>query len=135
MDLMGSLDLGDFRGSEKQRPGYPVWWQQAAGRQMGSGDWLGPRRSWGMGRITRGPGGEVGSRTGRAGGDCGGGGGGPLRQPRGPERGGAGWLTLRDPGDAVSPWPGLVDPGGEGRAGPGRAGQGRGARCPGGSGL
>lgn len=50
------------------------------------------------------------------------------------KRGGAGWLTLRDPGGRGSmargggPEPGT-------RAWPGRAGRGRGARCPGVSGL
>ena len=90
---------------------------------MGSGDWLGPRRSWGMGRITRGPGGEVGSRAGACGRGLGRGlgGGGPLRQRREPGREeGPGGLPCGTPGDAA-PWPGLVDPGGE--AEPGRAGQ------------
>lgn len=50
------------------------------------------------------------------------------------ERGGAGWLTLRDPGGRGS----MARGGGPGRGTrtwPGQAGRGRGAGCPGGSGL
>lgn len=118
--------------SEKQRPGYPVWWQQAAGpdgirrlvRAAGRGD--GPDNP----RTRR-----RGRESDRAVAGIAGRGGGSRWQPRGQgERRGRVGLPCGTRGDA-GPWPGLVDPGGE--AEPGRAGQARtrALGCPGGSGL
>lgn len=78
------------------------------GRQLESRDWLGPRRLWGMGWITRGPGERRGSQPSRGGrgwggvgGRCGCGGSREERRgrvaypagPRGPRLHGSGWRT------------------------------------------
>lgn len=60
----------------------------------------------------------------------GGGGGGAAAAAGAWERGGAGWLTLRDPGGLGSMARGS-GPGQGTRAWPGQAGQRRGSRCPG----
>lgn len=93
----------------------------AWGHQLGPRDCFGPRRLWGMGRITGGPGDGRGGQS-RRGGRAGmGWGWGALRQRREPGREeGMGGLPCGTLG-AVAPWPGVADPGGG--LEPGRAGQ------------
>lgn len=92
------------------------------GRQLGSRDWLGPRRLWGMGRITRRPGKGRGSQPRRGGSDGVGVGGAAAAAGAREREEGPGGLPCGTRG-AAAPWPGVAVPGGGPE--PGRARQAR----------